>query len=35
LLSRMASDLEDMAEIQQPPKKEGRNMMMMLSPKRS
>ena len=35
LLSRMATDLGDMAEVQQAPKKEGRNMMMMLSPKRS
>lgn len=33
LLHRMASDLEDVAEIQQSPKREGRNMMMMLSPK--
>jgi translation initiation factor IF-3 len=31
----MATDLGDMAEVQQAPKKEGRNMMMMLSPKRS
>lgn len=34
LLRRMASDLEDVAEIQQSPKREGRNMMMMLSPKK-
>ncbi|MGV2827536.1 translation initiation factor IF-3 [Myxosarcina sp. GI1(2024)] len=34
LLHRMASDLEDVAEIQQSPKREGRNMMMMLSPKK-
>lgn len=34
LLQRMASDLEDVAEIQQSPKREGRNMMMMLSPKK-
>jgi translation initiation factor IF-3 len=34
LLNRMAKDLQDVAEIQQAPKKEGRNMMMMLSPKK-
>jgi translation initiation factor IF-3 len=34
LLNRMANDLQDVAEIQQAPKKEGRNMMMMLSPKK-
>jgi translation initiation factor IF-3 len=34
LLERMAEDLLDMAEIQQQPKKEGRNMIMMLSPKK-
>jgi translation initiation factor IF-3 len=34
LLNRMATDLQDVAEIQQAPKKEGRNMMMMLSPKK-
>ncbi len=34
LLRRMASDLEEVAEIQQFPKREGRNMMMMLSPKK-
>ncbi len=34
LLRRMASDLESVAEIQQFPKREGRNMMMMLSPKK-
>lgn len=34
LLSRMAKDLQDVAEVQQAPKKEGRNMMMMLSPKK-
>ena len=33
LLARMAKDLEDVAEVQQAPKKEGRNMMMLLSPK--
>ncbi len=30
LLARMAKDLQDVAEVQQAPKKEGRNMMMML-----
>jgi len=34
LLKRMAKDLEEVAEVQQEPKKEGRNMMMMLSPKK-
>jgi translation initiation factor IF-3 len=34
LLNRMAKDLEEIAEIQQAPKKEGRNMMMLLSPKK-
>ena len=34
LLKRMAKDLEGVAEVQQAPKKEGRNMMMMLSPKK-
>lgn len=34
LLRRMAADLEEVAEIQQSPKREGRNMMMMLSPKK-
>jgi translation initiation factor IF-3 len=34
LLRRMASDLESVAEVQQFPKREGRNMMMMLSPKK-
>jgi translation initiation factor IF-3 len=34
LLARMAKDLQDVAEVQQAPKKEGRNMMMMLSPKK-
>lgn len=34
LLNRMATDLQDVAEIQQPPKKEGRNMIMFLSPKK-
>jgi len=35
LLQRMATDLKDLAEIQQAPKKEGRSMMMLLSPKKS
>ncbi|MGK7943151.1 MAG: translation initiation factor IF-3 [Microcystaceae cyanobacterium] len=35
LLKRMASDLEELAEIQQLPKREGRNMMMMLTPKKA
>ena len=34
LLQRMAKDLKDLAEIQQAPKKEGRSMMMLLSPKK-
>ncbi|MBO1349552.1 MAG: translation initiation factor IF-3 [Hormoscilla sp. GUM202] len=34
LLKRMAKDLKEVAEVQQEPKKEGRNMMMMLSPKK-
>jgi translation initiation factor IF-3 len=34
LLMRMATDLQEVAEVQQAPKREGRNMMMMLSPKR-
>lgn len=34
LLQRMATDLQDFAEVQQAPKREGRNMMMMLSPKK-
>lgn len=34
LLERMAEDLADFAEIQQAPKKEGRNMMMFLVPKK-
>jgi translation initiation factor IF-3 len=35
LLYRMAKDLEDNAEIQQPPKREGRNMIMFLSPRKA
>lgn len=34
LLKRMATDLQEVAEIQQTPKREGRNMMMLLSPKK-
>jgi translation initiation factor IF-3 len=34
LLLRMAKDLEDSCEIQQPPKREGRNMIMFLSPRK-
>lgn len=34
LLQRMATDLEAVAEVQQAPQKEGRNMMMMLTPKK-
>ena len=34
LLKRMATDLQEFAEVQQTPKREGRNMMMMLSPKK-
>jgi translation initiation factor IF-3 len=30
----MAKDLEESAEIQQPPKREGRNMIMFLSPRK-
>jgi translation initiation factor IF-3 len=33
LLNRMAKDLQELAEIQQAPKKEGSNMIMLLSPK--
>ena len=32
LLRRMAKDLEEPAEVQQPPKREGRNMIMFLTP---
>jgi translation initiation factor IF-3 len=35
LLMRMAKDLEENAEIQQPPKREGRNMIMFLSPRKT
>jgi translation initiation factor IF-3 len=34
LLLRMAKDLEESAEIQQHPKREGRNMIMFLSPRK-
>lgn len=34
LLKRLATDLQEFAEVQQAPKREGRNMMMMLSPKK-
>jgi translation initiation factor IF-3 len=34
LLNRMSNDLEEIADIQQYPKKEGRMMMMLLSPKK-
>ena len=34
VLRRMATDLQEIAEVQQVPKKEGRNMMMLLSPKK-
>jgi len=30
----MAEDLKELAEVQQYPKREGRNMMMLLSPKK-
>ncbi|MEH2320845.1 translation initiation factor IF-3 [Nostoc sp.] len=34
LLKRMATDLEPYGELQQAPKKEGRNIMMLISPKK-
>jgi translation initiation factor IF-3 len=34
LLNRMATDLKELAEVQQGPKREGRSMMMLLSPKK-
>jgi len=34
LLQRMSNDLEEIADIQQSPKKEGRMMMMLLAPKK-
>ena len=35
LLRRMAKDLEEQAEIQQAPKREGRNMIMFLTPRKT
>lgn len=35
LLQRMAKDLEEVGEVQQAPKREGRNMIMFVSPKKS
>jgi translation initiation factor IF-3 len=35
LLKQMATDLREVAEVQQQPKREGRNMMMLLSPKKT
>ena len=35
LLFRMAKDLEESAELQQEPKREGRNMIMFLGPRRT
>ena len=35
LLQRLANDLGDLAEIHQAPKREGRNMMMLISPKKA
>jgi len=35
LLSRLAADLDELAEVQQHPKREGRSMMMLLSPKKA
>lgn len=35
LLMRLAKDLDAVAEIQQPPKKEGRNMTLILSPRKA
>lgn len=34
VLNRLAGDLQELAEVQQAPKKEGRNMMMLLAPKK-
>ncbi len=34
LLKRMMADLQEVGEVQQAPKREGRNMMMMLAPKK-
>ena len=35
LLKRMANDLEEKAEVQQAPKREGRNMIMFLTPRKT
>ena len=35
LLKRMANDLEEQAEVQQAPKREGRNMIMFLTPRKT
>ena len=35
LLRKMANDLEEQAEVQQEPKREGRNMIMFLSPRKT
>ncbi|MEO0852848.1 MAG: translation initiation factor IF-3, partial [Cyanobacteria bacterium J06648_11] len=35
LLRRLAKDLDEIAELQQAPKREGRNMIMILSPKKA
>ena len=35
LLKRMANDLEEKAEVQQSPKREGRNMIMFLTPRKT
>ncbi len=35
LLTRMAKDLEEQAEVQQAPKREGRNMIMFLTPRKT
>jgi translation initiation factor IF-3 len=34
LLKQLATDLQEMAEVQQAPKREGRNMIMLLAPKK-
>lgn len=34
LLKRMATDLEQVGEVQQAPKKEGKNMMMLIAPRK-
>lgn len=34
LLKRMATDLQQLGEVQQAPKKEGKNMMMLIAPKK-